>query len=72
MPLQADLPQGTVTQQSAPSSNPKNPEGLSRDKNSYAVLPFEEGGMMSGSNINLPYNTYPSFNALNAQVFKNN
>lgn len=70
MPLQADLPQGTVTQQTAPSSDPKKPEGLARDKNSYVVLPFEEGGMMSGSNINLPYNTYPSFNALNAQVFK--
>ena len=60
-----------VPEQAKPQVKSAMPGAMgTNDENAYVVLPFEESAMMSGTVINEPYNAYPSFNGLNAQVYQ--
>lgn len=60
-----------VSEQPTPAEKSAMPTAdLKNDANAYVVMPFEESAMMSGATINEPYNAYPNFNALNAQVYQ--
>ncbi|NOS89395.1 MAG: PKD domain-containing protein, partial [Methylococcaceae bacterium] len=60
-----------VAEATAPQLKSAMPTAAGKnDVEAYVVMPFEEGAMMSGTLINEPYNAYPNFNALNAQVYQ--